>query len=118
MPDLSIFADEPHTAAYPAGHHFMNTGDVGDTMYVVLAGEVDVLVHGKVMETVGTGGVFGEMALIDHRERSADVIAKTEVKAAAIDQKRFMYLIRNHPYFAIEVMKVMTDRLRRFDDLL
>jgi CRP-like cAMP-binding protein len=67
---------------------------------------------------VHTGGIFGEMALIDHRERSADVIAKTDVRVAAIDQKRFLYLVRNHPFFAIEVMKVMTDRLRRFDDML
>jgi CRP-like cAMP-binding protein len=58
------------------------------------------------------------MALIDHRERSADVLAATEVRAAPIDQKRFLYLIRNHPFFAIEVMKIMTDRLRHFDDLL
>ena len=33
-----------------------------------------------------------------------------------IDQKRFLYLVRNHPFFALEVMKIMADRLRRFDD--
>jgi CRP/FNR family cyclic AMP-dependent transcriptional regulator len=116
--DLSIFASDPHTQELPAGHRFFATGDSGDHMYVVVTGEVEVLLRGKVLETVTSGGIFGEMALIDHRERSADVVAKTDVKVAEIDQKRFLYLVRNHPFFAIEVMKAMTERLRRFDDML
>ncbi len=118
MPDLSMFANEGDTQTFPAGHRFFGAGDTGDVMWVVLAGEVDISLRGRILEKVGPGGMFGEMALIDHRERSADVLAATEVQAASIDQKRFLYLIRNHPFFAIEVMKVMTDRLRHFDDLL
>jgi CRP-like cAMP-binding protein len=87
-------------------------------MWVVLEGAVDISVRGRVVEQVGPGGIFGEMALIDHRERSADVVAASDVRAAPLDQKRFLYLIRNHPFFAIEVMKIMTERLRHFDDLL
>lgn len=45
-------------------------------------------------------------------------MAKTDVKVSAIDQKRFLYLVRNHPFFALEVMKIMADRLRKFDDLI
>ena len=118
MPDLSIFASDSDGAIFPAGHRFCSTGEPGDSMYVVLAGEVDVILRGKVLENIRAGGIFGEMALIDHLERSADAVAKTDVRVAAIDQKRFLYLVRNHPFFALEVMKVMTDRLRRFDDLL
>ena len=118
MPDLSIFANDADGEVYPAGHRFCAIGEPGDAMYVVLAGEVDIVLRGKVLESVRAGGIFGEMALIDHLERSADAVAKTDVRVAAIDQKRFLYLVRNHPFFALEVMKVMTDRLRRFDDLL
>ncbi len=118
MADLSIFAADPDTQSYPAGHQFFNIGDHGEAMYVVLEGDVDIVLRGKVLETVHAGGIFGEMALIDHRERSADVVAKTDVKVAAIDQKRFIYLVRNHPFFALEVMKIMVARLRHFDDLL
>jgi CRP-like cAMP-binding protein len=116
--DLSIFANDSDTEDLPAGHRFFTAGEPGDHMYVVLAGEVEIVLRDKVLETVHSGGIFGEMALIDHRERSADVIAKTGVKVSKIDQKRFLYLVRNHPFFALEVMKVMTDRLRHFDDLL
>ena len=113
-----MFVNETDVRSYPSGHNFFAVGDTGDDMWVVLEGNVDISLRGRVLETVGPGGVFGEMALIDHRERSADVVAKSEVKVAPIDQKRFVYLLRNHPFFAIEVMKIMTDRLRHFDDLL
>jgi CRP-like cAMP-binding protein len=118
MPDLSMFVNDGDVASFPVGHHFFTVGDMGDQMWVVLEGAVEITLRGRLLEEVGPGGVFGEMALIDHRERSANVIAKSEVRAAPIDQKRFLYLIRNHPFFAIEVMKIMTDRLRHFDDLL
>jgi CRP-like cAMP-binding protein len=118
MPDLSMFVNDGDVQTFPAGHHFFTVGDMGDNMWVVLNGSVDISLRGRHLEEVHPGGVFGEMALIDHRERSADVVAKTDVSVAPIDQKRFLYLIRNHPFFAIEVMKIMTDRLRHFDDML
>ncbi|MGA2392277.1 MAG: cyclic nucleotide-binding domain-containing protein [Candidatus Lustribacter sp.] len=118
MADLSMFASDLDAQQYPAGHRFMSVGDHGEMMYVVTEGDVEISLRGKILETVHAGGIFGELALIDHRERSADVIAKTDVKVSALDQKRFLYLVRNHPFFALEVMKIMAERLRRFDDLL
>jgi CRP/FNR family transcriptional regulator, cyclic AMP receptor protein len=116
--DLSMFANDLDAQNYPAGHRFFTVGDHGEIMFVVTEGEVEISLRGKVLETVVSGGIFGELALIDHRERSADVLAKTDVKVSSIDQKRFLYLVRNHPFFALEVMKIMSDRLRKFDDLL
>jgi CRP/FNR family cyclic AMP-dependent transcriptional regulator len=116
--DLSMFASDLDAQHYPAGHRFFTVGDHGENMFVVTEGEVEITLRGKVLETVHDGGIFGELALIDHRERSADVVAKTDVKVSSIDQKRFLYLVRNHPFFALEVMKTMADRLRKFDDLL
>jgi CRP/FNR family cyclic AMP-dependent transcriptional regulator len=118
MADLSIFANDIDVRDYPAGHRFVSAGDRGEVMFIVTEGAVEISLRSKVLETVHAGGMFGEMALIDRKERSADVIAKTPVKVAQVDQKRFLYLIRNHPFFAIEVMTIMADRLRHFDDLL
>jgi len=116
--DLSIFASDLDAQHYPAGYRFFSAGEHSEIMYVVADGEVEITLRGKHLETVHSGGIFGELALIDHRERSADVEAKTDVKVSAIDQKRFLYLVRNHPFFALEVMKIMADRLRKFDDML
>jgi len=103
---------------FPAGHRFFATGDHGEVMYVVTSGEVEILLRGRLLETVGTGSVFGEMAIIDDRERSAEAIAKTNVKVVVIDHTRFLYLTKNDPSFALKVMKIITTRLRRLDDML
>jgi CRP/FNR family transcriptional regulator, cyclic AMP receptor protein len=116
--DLSMFASDLDAQHFPAGHRFFTVGDHGEIMFVVTEGEVEVSLRGTLLETIHDGGIFGELALIDHRERSADVVAKTDVKVSMIDQKRFLYLVRNHPFFALEVMKIMADRLRKFDATL
>ncbi len=118
MANLSQFASEGHSEHVPAGHYFFKAGTHGKHMYVVTSGQADIVVRGKVLETVQAGGLFGEMALIDHRERSADVIAKSDTNVAVIDEERFRYLVHNDPSFALEVMKVMADRLRRADERL
>jgi CRP-like cAMP-binding protein len=87
-------------------------------MFVVVAGEVEIRLRGKVLETVHPGGIFGEMALIDHHERSAEVVATTASTVALIDEDRFHDLVRDDPAFSLEVMKVMAERLRHIDDLL
>jgi CRP/FNR family transcriptional regulator, cyclic AMP receptor protein len=118
VPDLSLLAKDLDAEHFSAGHRFFGVGDHGDDMYVVSSGEVEITLRGKVLETVHAGGIFGELALIDHRERSADVIAKTDVNVGVIHAEKFMDLVRNHPYFALEVMTIMAHRLRRLDDLI
>lgn len=113
MPDMSMFASSNGTQKHPAGHQFFSAGDSGDVMYVVLDGEVDIVIKDATVETVGPGGIFGEMALIDGHERSATARARTTAEVASIDAKRFVQLIRVHPYFAIEVMTVLADRIRQ-----
>ena len=81
-------------------------------MYAVVEGEVDLDVHGTVVETVGEGGILGELALIDTEPRSATAIARTQAQIAAVDQSRFMFLVHEHPRFALQVMRVMAERLR------
>jgi CRP/FNR family transcriptional regulator, cyclic AMP receptor protein len=88
------------------------TGDTGDLMYVVLKGEVDIVINDKIVETVRHGGMFGEMALIDNHVRSAGAWAKTPVEAVSFDKQEFLKLLGTKPDFAIEVMRVMAERLR------
>jgi CRP/FNR family transcriptional regulator, cyclic AMP receptor protein len=82
-------------------------------MYIVQQGEVEVLLHDTSIDTVGPGGVVGEMGLIDASPRSATVMAKTSCTLVPVDQKRFTYLVQQTPYFALYVMGVMASRLRR-----
>jgi len=107
-----MFANSADTKKYPAGHVFFSQGDRRDVLYVILSGSVEIVLGGNVIATLSNGQIFGEMALIDHRERSAGARAATEVEAASIDQTQFLYLVRTHPTFSLEVMSVFAERLR------
>jgi CRP-like cAMP-binding protein len=115
-PQIAVMDDV--TQYYHAGHRFFETGDHGEVMYVVTSGEVEITLRGKLLETVRAGSVFGEMALIDDRERSAEAVAKTDVRVVIIDHNRFLFLTRNDPMFALRIMKIITNRLRRLNALL
>lgn len=82
-------------------------------MYVLVEGEVDVHVGANVVDSLRPGAIFGEMALIDDAPRSASVLAKTDCKLVEVDRKRFEYLVSETPFFALAVMRVMADRLRK-----
>jgi len=101
--------------SFPAGQTIFSEGKDGDVMYVVKDGEVDVWVHGRVVETIGPGGVFGEMALVDQGPRSATAIAKTDCTLVPVNQARFTFLVQQVPSFSLEVMSVMARRLRKMD---
>jgi CRP-like cAMP-binding protein len=85
-------------------------------MYVVKKGVVELSVRGKVIASIENGGVFGEMALIDNKPRSATARAKTNCDLVPIDEERFLVLVHQKPSFALEVMRVLAQRLRLMDE--
>ena len=112
---ISLFRNATDCEFFSAGQTIFQEGQPGDVMYAVTEGEVDILVHNKVIDTAGPGGILGEMALIDAKPRSATAIAKTDCKLVPISAKRFTFLVQQTPHFALQVMRVMADRLRHMD---
>jgi CRP-like cAMP-binding protein len=98
---------------FAAGASIFAEGDEGDRLYVVKSGSVALTLRGETLETVGAGGLFGEMALIDREPRSASAVADTDCELVALDKRRFWFLVQETPYFAEIVMRAMADRLRR-----
>ena len=103
--------------SFAAGQVIFKQGDVGDFMYAVQEGEVEIRLHDKVVEIVEPGGILGELALIDNRPRAATAIARTDCKIVPIDENSFAYMVQQTPHFAIHVMEVMAERLRYMDGL-
>jgi CRP-like cAMP-binding protein len=101
--------------SFAPGQPIFTEGQPGDVMYVVKEGEVDVLINGKVIDTVGPGGLLGEMALIDKQPRSATAVAKTACKLMSVDEQRFQRLVQQTPHFALQVMRAMAQRLRQMN---
>jgi CRP-like cAMP-binding protein len=110
---INLFRNETDTQSFPAGHTIFEIGDPVDGMYVVIEGEVEIMHNHRVLEVVMPGGIFGEMALVSDQPRSAQAITRTECKLVAVDVTRFTYLVQQTPYFAIDVMRVLAERLRR-----
>jgi CRP/FNR family transcriptional regulator, cyclic AMP receptor protein len=96
-----------------SGDFLFREGDEGDALYIVKSGSVRIISGSTVYETVSSGGVVGEMALVDQeRPRSASVIAATPAELIRLDKSKFLSLVANAPDFALTVMAVMTRRLR------
>ena len=112
---LDLFRNETGGEVFPAGQAIFSEGDPGTSMYVVLDGEVELRIRGKVVETLGPGEPFGEMALIDHAPRVATAIAKSTCRLLAISEKRFLFMVQQTPYFSLQIMRVMAHRLRTMD---
>jgi CRP/FNR family cyclic AMP-dependent transcriptional regulator len=106
---------QPNVMTVPAGATIFREGDRGTVMFGVISGAVDIFAGNVILEVVGPGMVFGEMALIDEDVRSASASARTDCRLVEIDLAAFESLVASNPEFARLLMKVMARRLRRMD---
>lgn len=74
----------------PAGSDVIRQGDAGDRFYMIAAGIADVTIDGRQMATLGPGGSFGEIALMEDVPRSATVTARQELELIAVDRAEFL----------------------------
>ncbi len=116
MEHFRLFSEDPNAEAFAAGAAIFREGDIGHEMYIIQAGEVEIFLKDQVFDCFGKGEALGEMALINPGyPRSASAIAKTDCRLVKIDQKRFTFLVQQTPYFAIEIMKTLAERLARIN---
>lgn len=106
------------TRSVSAGTAILNEGDIAKEMFLVRSGTVAIKVHGKAVEEVESGGIFGEMALIDNEARSASAVAVTDCELVPIDERLFVILVQDAPYFALDVMRVLAERIRAMNKLV
>ncbi len=118
MSFLNLFAHTKDVEEYAAGDVVFRVGDPGSKMYVVLEGRVSIEIHGKRVLEAGPGELVGEMALIDAAARSATTTALEASRLAVVDEKRFLFMVQQTPFFALQVMRVLVNRLRSMDDQL
>jgi CRP/FNR family transcriptional regulator, cyclic AMP receptor protein len=100
------------TVRYERGKTVVTEGQAGVLMYVVLEGRLAVSIKGKLVEKIGPGGVFGEMALIDRTTRLATVVCETDCGLLAIGRNTFLDLVRASPDFAVSLLNAVGERAR------
>lgn len=97
-------------ARFAAGKTIMQEGSVGNVMYVVVEGKVAMSIKGGVVGRAETGGVFGEMALVDQGPRTATANAETDCALLAINREAFVYLVKTSPGFGAALLAGLATR--------
>jgi len=112
MNPAELFRQETGALQLAPGDFLFREGDKRDKMYVLLEGEMDIRLGDYVVETAGPGGLIGVIALLDDNPRDTNAVAKTACRLATVDQRRFHFLLQQHPQFSTHVMKELAHRLR------
>jgi CRP/FNR family cyclic AMP-dependent transcriptional regulator len=106
-----------------AGTQLFHKGDDGDAMYLIETGHVRISITDQDAQEVtladlAQGDFFGEMALIDGRQRSADARVVQDARLAILSRPSFLSFVRANPDVALEMLSALSERLRRTDELL
>lgn len=110
--DLESLAAEFSERRFGAGDKIALEGESGLMFFVVDRGELSVEVHGQAVSTIGPGGSFGEIALIDRRPRTATVTAVSDVKAFGLPVFVFRPFVEARPKVAWALLEAMADRVQ------
>ena len=120
METIDIFKNAPGATELKAGDVVFTKGEPADVMYAVVDGELEVEVNGHTVATIGPGQIVGEMALIDRHEtpRTATVRALTDAKVVSVDEDEFLRLVHRTPFFALQLLRIVSERLRATNEMI
>lgn len=106
---------EPRT--YRGGERLFEKGDDGDAAYIVIIGEVDVIVPSdgseQAVATLGSGELFGEMAVLCDQPRTTAIAARTDLEVLRLDRDVVLNLMREFPAITLELVRILGRRLER-----
>ena len=125
--EIEVLARHMEPFAYERDDSMFREGEIGDTMALIVAGEVKVYKETstgerQLLATVGKGKTLGEMSLLDGQLRSATAIASVDTTALLITRERFEQLCRSFPALGLKltrtVANMMSARLRSTSGVL
>lgn len=97
---------------FDGGQTIFNKGDPGDSLYIVVGGSVQVLDEGRLLNELGEGDCFGELALLDPEPRLATVVAVEPTSLLRLDAPHFHEILDSQPEVSVAVIRVITRYLR------
>jgi len=105
---------------YPKNTIILSEDEPGDTLYIILAGRVKVVLWWEdgrelLLSILKQGDFFGEMSLLDDEPRSANVIALEDTEAISMQRKDFINQVKSHPILLLKIVKELCRRLRNMD---
>lgn len=106
----------------PAGTTLLREGDPGDGLYILREGTVEISLPGaspgaRMLAELGPGAVFGEMAILEEKPRSAAAVARTDAKVWFVPREAVLAAIRQSPELGLRLLRELSRRLREFNRL-
>ena len=109
---LGGIADRTVEVDYGAGGVIVREGEIGTGFFVVVSGAVRVVRDGETVSTLGRGEFFGELSVLDHRPRNAQVVAAEPTTCLALASWDLETVITEQPRVALAMLRVLAGRLR------
>ena len=114
---LKLLAYTSDVVTYRASQILFKQGDVGDAAYVIIKGDAEVIIPSATgdisIATLHDGDFVGEIAILCDTPRTATVRAKSELKALRIRKEPFFELLHQFPEMAVEMTRLLAERLTR-----
>jgi len=119
--ELARLADVSRERSYPKNSVILFEDDPGDALYMVVTGQVKVVLIGEdgrevILSVLREGDFFGEMALLDDQPRSAHVIAMQDSNLLVLRREDFQRKLEETPTLAFGLLRELSRRLRHADD--
>jgi CRP-like cAMP-binding protein len=107
-----------HVKEFGPGEIIFKETDPGREMYVIISGKVEIQksttrTASKTLTVLGSGDIFGEMAIIDKKKRSATAVTLEPTKLLVLDETLFEATLERNPDFARKMIRILSERLRR-----
>ncbi len=116
--DLAPVARAAEVVTLRDGEVVFQEGEMGDALYVVMRGGVQIRKEGRALAVLGPKEAFGEMAVLEAQKRSADAVAAGETEVLKIGSEEFYEVLREQVEIAEGIIKVLVHRLREADERL
>jgi HEAT repeat protein len=116
--EMAAIASVTEEVVSPVGEEVIREGDSGETMYMIISGQVSVI-KGRgtqdeiEIDRINPGDYFGEMALFEDEVRSATILTVEESRLLVLHKREFEEIVREYPQIALHICKVLSQRLRR-----
>lgn len=110
--ELEFVATRADEVDVPAGKRLITQGQPGDTFYVLLNGEADVVIDGKPRRTMQTGDFFGEISMLDRGLATATITTSKESRLFVMSHAQFRDAVKANDAVLMKVLSAMGERLR------
>jgi CRP/FNR family cyclic AMP-dependent transcriptional regulator len=114
---------EKHVQMFDRGAVIFREDDDGTDMYIIIQGLVEIrkatgASSSKILTTLQKGDMFGEMAIIEKKPRSATAVAVEPTRVLVLNDRLYDHMIGTNPDFARKMNRVLSDRIRRADAII